>query len=254
MEHTYLEYPTAQDLLPFMGLHVVALPADRPLWGGTLIGISDKAHIRKESGQIAEFPLDETVFKCMRNEGCSGGKSAGSRDVGCQSSITSTKPDTATMAADARRTASHPSRLLEREYFEFLGFIWDITKAQEIAGTLPVRRVDPQPWFQLLGAIGLNEAHIPHVDLRRPLILAPIREAGGAVLIIDGWHRLARAQREGVTDVPAVLLDEKQEFEVRIFGGRKPGRAVPPSVPQTRASTDSYDALGPERGTGDRRS
>jgi len=219
MEHAYLEYPTAQDLLPFMGLRVVALPADRPPWGGTLIGISNKAHIRNESGQIAEFLLGETVFKCFRDEGC----------------------------------LTTPSRVLEREYFEFLGFLWDITKAQEIAGTLPVRRVDPQPWVQLLGAIGLNEAHIPQVDLRRPLILAPIHEAGGAVLIIDGWHRLARAQRERVADVPAVLLNEEQEFEVRILGGRKPGRAVPPSVPQTHASTDSYDAFAPERRTGDRK-
>lgn len=255
MAHTYLEYPTAQDLLPFMGLHVVALPADRPPWGGTLIGISDKAHIRKGSGQIAEFPLDETVFKCVLNEGRPNGERGGGRDVGCQSSGTTfSKSNTATMPADERCTASAPSRGLEREYFEFLGFIWDITKAQEIAGKLPVRRVDPQPWFQLLGAIGLNEAHIPHVDLQRPLILAPIREAGGAVLIIDGWHRLARSRREGLLDVPAVLLDEKQEFEARVLGGRKPGRVVPRAVPQTHASTDSYDADGPERGTGDRKS
>jgi nitrogen fixation protein len=57
------------------------------------------------------------------------------------------------------------------------------------------------------GTIGLDENHIPRADLQRPLILARIREAGGAVLIIDGWHRLARAQRDGVADVPAVLLD-----------------------------------------------
>ena len=82
MEDTYLEYPTVQDLLPFMGLHVVAVPADRPPWGGTLIGISDKAHIRNESGQIAEFPLDETVFKCVRSEGSLSGASRGGRDAG----------------------------------------------------------------------------------------------------------------------------------------------------------------------------
>ncbi|MFE2181099.1 hypothetical protein [Streptomyces sp. NPDC059455] len=108
------------------------------------------------------------------------------------------------------------------EYFQFLAFRWDVTKAQQIARTLPICRLDPQPWFRLLGAIRLNENHVPQADLERPLILVRIREADGATLIIDGWHRLARAQREGVKDLPAVLLDENQELEVRIFGGVNP--------------------------------
>ncbi|WP_413116211.1 hypothetical protein ACK1X7_36875 [Streptomyces sp. CY1] len=108
------------------------------------------------------------------------------------------------------------------EYFQFLAFRWDVTKAHQIARTLPIRRLDAEPWFGLLGAIRLNERHVLYADLERPLILVRIREADGAALIIDGWHRLARAQREGVKDLPAVLLDENQELEVRIFGGVKP--------------------------------
>jgi hypothetical protein len=61
MEVTYIECPDALDLLPFMGLHVVALSDGQP-------GISGKAHIRKYSGEIAEFPLGETVFKCVRDK------------------------------------------------------------------------------------------------------------------------------------------------------------------------------------------
>ncbi|SEB60190.1 hypothetical protein [Streptomyces melanosporofaciens] len=63
---TYFECPGALDLLPFMGLHVVALLDGQLVWGGQLIAISDKAHIRKYTGEIAEFPLRETVFKCVR--------------------------------------------------------------------------------------------------------------------------------------------------------------------------------------------
>jgi hypothetical protein len=37
----------------------------------------------------------------------------------------------------------------------------------------------------------------------------------------DGWHRLAKAKREGVTELPVIVLDEDQEFEVRIYGGDK---------------------------------
>jgi hypothetical protein len=110
----------------------------------------------------------------------------------------------------------------DREVFQFLSYRWDVTHAQQIAADLPVGSFDPQPWFGWLGAIGLDEAHIPVVDLTRPIIAVRIREADGAVMIIDGWHRLARAQRDGVTELPAVLLDEDQEYEVRIFGGDKP--------------------------------
>ncbi|MEU0924541.1 hypothetical protein [Streptomyces malaysiensis] len=108
------------------------------------------------------------------------------------------------------------------EFFQFLAFRWNVTKAQQIARTLPIRRLDPEPWFGLLGAIQLNESHVPYADLERPQILVRIREADGAALIVDGWHPLARAQREGLKDLPAVLLDENQKLEVRIFGGVKP--------------------------------
>ncbi|GAA0505203.1 MULTISPECIES: hypothetical protein [Streptomyces] len=67
---TYLEYPDGLDLLPFMGLHLVALFDGRPVWGGQLIAISDKAHIRKNTGEIAEFPLSGTVFKAVRETWC----------------------------------------------------------------------------------------------------------------------------------------------------------------------------------------
>lgn len=40
-------------------------------------------------------------------------------------------------------------------------------------------------------------------------------------MIIDGWHRIARAQREDISELPVVLLNEDQEYEVRLFGGTK---------------------------------
>ncbi|WP_413116214.1 hypothetical protein ACK1X7_36890 [Streptomyces sp. CY1] len=62
---TYLECPDALDLLPFMGMHLVVLFDGQPVWGGQLIAISDKAHVRKYTGEIAEFPLGKTVFKAV---------------------------------------------------------------------------------------------------------------------------------------------------------------------------------------------
>jgi nitrogen fixation protein len=111
--------------------------------------------------------------------------------------------------------------MTDREVFQFLAYRWDVTAAQQIAAELPVHRFNPQPWFGWLGAIGLDEDHVPTVDLERPLIMVRLREAGGAAMLIDGWHRLARAQREGITELPVVVLDEDQEYQVRIFGGDK---------------------------------
>jgi nitrogen fixation protein len=109
----------------------------------------------------------------------------------------------------------------DHEVFQFLAYRWDVTEAQKIAARLPVRRFDPQPWFGWLGAIGLDEDHVSTVDLERPVIMVRLREADGAAMLIDGWHRLARAQRESVADLPVVVLDEDQEYQVRIFGGDK---------------------------------
>jgi ParB-like chromosome segregation protein Spo0J len=53
-------------------------------------------------------------------------------------------------------------------------------------------------------------------DLERPVLVVKIRELGGAALIVDGWHRLAKAQRDGVAELPVVVLDEDQEYQVRI--------------------------------------
>jgi hypothetical protein len=108
----------------------------------------------------------------------------------------------------------------ETEYLQFLAYRWDVTAAQAMAETMPVRRLDPRLWFPLLSAVTVDEEYVRRADLSRPLILVKVRELQGS-LIIDGWHRLARARAEGVGDLPFVRLDEDQEFRVRIFGGTK---------------------------------
>lgn len=35
----------------------------------------------------------------------------------------------------------------EPEFFQFLAFRWDVTRAQCIARELPVQKMDPRPWF-----------------------------------------------------------------------------------------------------------
>lgn len=110
---------------------------------------------------------------------------------------------------------------MSEEWFHFLSYSWNVTAAQQIAADLPVHRFDPRSWFGWLGAIALDEEHIATADLERPIIVVRIAEANGAPLIIDGWHRIARARRDDITELPVVVLDEDQERQVRIFGGDK---------------------------------
>lgn len=107
------------------------------------------------------------------------------------------------------------------ETFHFLAYSWDVTAAQQIAADLPVHRFDPMPWFGWLGAVALDEDRIATADLERPIIGVKIAEANGAPLIIDGWHRIARAQCDGITELPVTILDEDQERQVRIRGGEQ---------------------------------
>ncbi|WP_031520633.1 hypothetical protein [Streptomyces sp. NRRL F-5123] len=105
------------------------------------------------------------------------------------------------------------------EYFQFLGYRWNVVHAKTIAADLPVGTVDVRPFFASLGFVRIDADHVPHVDLTKPLILVRIAELGGAALLIDGWHRVARARRDGVSELPCVVLDTTQERTVRLLGG-----------------------------------
>ncbi|MFI0724336.1 hypothetical protein [Streptomyces sp. NPDC021224] len=105
------------------------------------------------------------------------------------------------------------------EHFQFLGYRWDVTRAKAIAADLPVGAVDVRPFFASLDVVRIDADHVPHVDLTKPLILVRIAELGGAALLIDGWHRVARARRDGVAELPCVVLDTTQERTVRLLGG-----------------------------------
>lgn len=56
-------------------------------------------------------------------------------------------------------------------------------------------------------------------DLSVPIIVAPIAPESGqdnGSIVIDGWHRIYRARREGRDTLPALLLTPETERTARI--------------------------------------
>ncbi len=97
------------------------------------------------------------------------------------------------------------------EVFDCNGFGYDIDKSKRI-----IRRA-PRPIVTVLVAdySGLFEAipvHLDHpkgvtYDIAFPLLFVTMRNGGR--LLIDGWHRLDQAVKQGIETLPAVRGDEE---------------------------------------------
>lgn len=115
----------------------------------------------------------------------------------------------------------------DRDYFSFLTYTWDVTAAAALATDLPVQPFTVRSAFQVLPFVRVDEEHAKGVDLSLPLLTVHLKEVDSA-FVIDGWHRLHRAAKEGVESLPCKLLTDAQERQVRLHGGDKglPDRAA----------------------------
>ena len=109
-----------------------------------------------------------------------------------------------------------------REVFRLLAWAWDIGEAHRLAAGHPVRQVDIGGLAGFASLIRVNPAHLDEVDLAVPILIAPVPELGN--LVIDGWHRVHRALRDGVTVLPARMLSEADEKQIRIHPAGHTGR------------------------------
>jgi hypothetical protein len=126
------------------------------------------------------------------------------------------------------------------ECFRYLATRFNIDTAKAILKSKPreSKAISVEEWAQLLSGeeivterdkdgnpcawearwgIAVNreksEAEPSTLDLGVPVIA--IQFDSGCVLVIDGWHRIARAQHLGVKTLPAVLLDKEESSRVR---------------------------------------
>lgn len=107
------------------------------------------------------------------------------------------------------------------EHFQFMQYSWDVSAAQERAAGLPVGRLEVASCRGVLPFVHVDQEYAATADLEVPLLAVWIKDTDGMLIVIDGWHRLTRAVKEGRAELPCRVLGEEDEFAVRLTGGRK---------------------------------
>jgi len=113
----------------------------------------------------------------------------------------------------------------EHYSFAFGRYIWDVTRAWRIverdlaAAGRPRVEVSVAECRELLGMLHLDRERVmsDEIDLSVPLLLAPVRAPGdpayqARTLVIDGWHRLAKAEYLGVQTLLGYPLSEVEAY------------------------------------------
>lgn len=107
-----------------------------------------------------------------------------------------------------------------------LEFAWDVQAAQQLANGREILMELTQALFPLIGE-GTGEVDWDRVrqevgiDPDLPLVVIPLpwpplSDGGTQHVIIDGWHRLARAALLGKPEVPIIVLTADDERAVRL--------------------------------------
>ncbi|RLB70222.1 MAG: hypothetical protein DRH04_03970 [Deltaproteobacteria bacterium] len=95
-------------------------------------------------------------------------------------------------------------------------FVFNITRMIEYIENnhdrVTLQEVSVDDFFESFSTV--NESHVDSVDISRPIILAEI--APGHYSLIDGKHRVAKARRMGIKNVPAYKLNVDQHLKFLI--------------------------------------
>lgn len=98
----------------------------------------------------------------------------------------------------------------EEEVFDCVGHEFDIQKAKRIIvkSPRPVVKVNVANYSALLDSVVKLDRRNVTYDLSVPIIIGTLRNGG--LLLLDGWHRVQGAVKEGVEELPAVILDKDE--------------------------------------------
>ena len=118
---------------------------------------------------------------------------------------------------------------LAYETFTFIIHCWDVAAAKNILKKKPrdSDTVDVSGCAEMLAKSTKNDDgsmsihmgvhtdpdELDNADLTVPLILVKFK---GSIMVIDGWHRIARAERDGVESLPCVCLTARESQRVKV--------------------------------------
>ncbi|MBS2966808.1 hypothetical protein KGA66_27475 [Actinocrinis puniceicyclus] len=120
----------------------------------------------------------------------------------------------------------------ERQIFQFGALSFDVEEAHRLLRETPrlACRLPVDAWARLYGlddnpasliapAPNFDRAYAMRTDLSRPVILALLAtdDGIGNPILIDGCHRLYKAYRERVPDLPAFQLTISETRAIRIL-------------------------------------
>jgi hypothetical protein len=101
------------------------------------------------------------------------------------------------------------------EQFTYAGRRYDLAKAKELIKAA-VRPVENKPLglFKAMywEGVTIDWDKAEKTDVTIPLIVAT--EAGGKLVLIDGWHRYAKALKARLAEVPTVTLTEDETKQI----------------------------------------
>jgi hypothetical protein len=104
------------------------------------------------------------------------------------------------------------------EQFEWGAYLYDIARAKTEAAARPHEQVmiPVASWATMLGVMRIDADHVPTRPLDEPLLLVRLGDHPDTVMVIDGWHRIAKAHAAGVEGLPGLLLDAEAEAAARL--------------------------------------
>jgi hypothetical protein len=102
------------------------------------------------------------------------------------------------------------------EQFIFAGKHYDLAQAKGLIKAAP-RPVEGKPLSLFKSmyyeAVKIDWDKAEKTDPAIPVIAAT--EEGGKLMLIDGWHRYAKALRMRLTEIPTVTLTEEETKQIR---------------------------------------
>lgn len=121
--------------------------------------------------------------------------------------------------------------------FEQYGFalnLFDVQKVREELAKLEIMpdKINVKSWLWLAGMTAMDSGGV-EPDLRVPVLLIELPGEEIQVLLVDGYHRLRKAEKLGVEELPAYVLPVEHFFKVAInlsknYSKFKPKRARKP--------------------------